>query len=517
MLKNLKSTFIDSLPADQITDNYVRHVTDACYSFVIPTPCSSPSLIHVSPSAIDLIDLNFSDKNTNEFLQIFSGNKVVAGSKPFAMRYGGHQFGHWAGQLGDGRAINLFEIGNNQSLQTVQLKGAGMTPYSRTADGLAVLRSSIREYLCSEAMFHLGIPTTRAASLILTGDQVLRDMLYNGNSAYEPGAIVTRIAPTFIRFGNFQIHTARQEMDVLKKLADYTILHYFPYLGGLDDQLIYLKFLKEVAVRTIDLIIEWERVGFVHGVMNTDNMSILGLTIDYGPYGWVEDFDLDWTPNTTDAQGKRYRFGNQADVAIWNLYQLANALYPLIGEVQPIEDILKSIQTYYPIAHQKMMNKKLGLHGEYILEINAIADFEYLLQKSQMDMTLFFRELSYLTTYNFQAFINKLPSLSYSENFEAHQPVWIEWLQDYVNLVTAQDDPNRMEKMKKVNPKYIFRNYMAQIAIDAAHQGDYSFIDEFFQLLTKPYDEQPNQEKWYAKRPDWATQKVGCSMLSCSS
>lgn len=515
---NINDTFTRQLPADGIAKNYVRQVTNACYSIVKPSPCTAPSLIHVSPSVLELLHLNTEEAKSNDFLMLFSGNRTLPNSHPYAMCYGGHQFGHWAGQLGDGRAINLFEIGDIGSLQTIQLKGAGLTPYSRSADGLAVLRSSIREYLCSEAMHHLGIPTTRALSLVLTGDHVLRDIMYNGNAAFEPGAIVSRVAPSFIRFGNYQIHTARQEFDILKQLTDYTITHFYPHLSTSKlDKEIYLHFFSEVCHRTIDMIIQWERVGFVHGVMNTDNMSILGLTIDYGPYGWVEDFDLDWTPNTTDAQGKRYRFGNQANIAIWNLYQLANALYPLIGDAEPLENILKSIQAYYPIEHHKMMNEKLGLYGQFVLEPNAIADFEYLLQNSQMDMTLLFRELSYLLTENLTEFIRNLTALSYSENFEVHRPTWIEWLHQYLQYVDTQGDPNRMKKMKKVNPKYVFRNYMAQIAIDAAHQGDYNLIDEFYQLLCQPYDEQPDNEKWYAKRPDWAMHKVGCSMLSCSS
>ena len=268
------------------------------------------------------------------------------------MCYGGHQFGHWAGQLGDGRAINLAEVIHNEKRWALQLKGAGETPYSRTADGLAVLRSSIREHLCSEAMFHLGVPTTRSLSLMLTGDAVLRDMLYDGNAAYEKGAVVCRVAPSFIRFGNFQIFTSRGDLKTVKVLTDYTIKHFFPHLPtGTPEG--YLEFFREVVERTRKMILHWQRVGFVHGVMNTDNMSILGLTIDYGPYGWLEGYDPGWTPNTTDAQTKRYRFGDQPVVALWNLLQLANALYPLIEQAEPMEEILQGFRSIYKQEYSK--------------------------------------------------------------------------------------------------------------------------------------------------------------------
>ena len=266
--------------------------------------------------------------------------KVLPNTNPYAMCYGGHQFGHWAGQLGDGRAINLAEVEHKGKSWVLQLKGAGETPYSRTADGLAVLRSSIREYLCSEAMFHLGVPTTRALSLVLSGDKVLRDVMYDGNQAYEKGAIVSRISPSFLRFGSFEIFAARKDTENLKNLVDYTIKHHFTHLG-VSSKENYINFFKEVSERTLKMIIDWQRVGFVHGVMNTDNMSILGLTIDFGPYGWLEGFDFGWTPNTTDRQHKRYRYGNQPNIGLWNLYQLANALYPIIEEVDPLNTILE--------------------------------------------------------------------------------------------------------------------------------------------------------------------------------
>ena len=268
--------------------------------------------------------------STGAVAEVLGGNRVLPGMQPYAARYGGHQFGHWAGQLGDGRAITLGEVvGPDGARQDLQLKGAGPTPYSRTADGRAVLRSSVREFMCSEAMHHLGVPTTRALSLVSTGESVVRDMFYDGHPQAEPGAIVCRVAPSFVRFGNFEILAAHQELDALKRLADYVIATHFPELGAPSAEA-YARWFEEICRRTAVMIAEWMRVGFVHGVMNTDNMSILGLTIDYGPYGWLEGFDPGWTPNTTDAGGRRYRYGNQPQIAQWNLVRLANALFPLI-------------------------------------------------------------------------------------------------------------------------------------------------------------------------------------------
>ena len=333
--------FTAALPVDPETDNRRRQVHGAVYSRVLPTKVLQPSLIGYSPEVADLIGLPSGVCETQAFADVFTGNEILTGMDPHATCYGGHQFGNWAGQLGDGRAINLGEVVNPEGDHwTLQLKGAGLTPYSRTADGLAVLRSSLREFLCSEAMFHLGVPTTRALSLTLTGERVMRDMLYDGNPALEPGAVVCRVAPSFTRFGHFEIITARGELELLRRFTDFTIRTSFPDLCEADAEItktVYLNWFEEVCRRTAQMIVEWMRVGFVHGVMNTDNMSILGLTIDYGPYGWLEDYDPNWTPNTTDAANRRYRFAHQPAIAHWNLIRLANAIYPLIGEEGPLE------------------------------------------------------------------------------------------------------------------------------------------------------------------------------------
>ena len=288
----------------------------------------APRLIAHSREVASLLGIDPADVASPAFAQVFGGNALLEGMQPYAANYGGHQFGHWAGQLGDGRAITLGEVINAAGERwELQLKGAGPTPYSRTADGRAVLRSSVREFLCSEAMHHLGVPTTRALSLVTTGEQVVRDMFYDGNPEPEPGAIVCRVAPSFIRFGNFELPAARGDVALLTRLVDFTIQRDFPELvsgtrDGAADRLseaLRAEWFGQVCERTARMVAHWMRVGFVHGVMNTDNMSILGLTIDYGPYGWIDDFDPDWTPNTTDAAGRRYRFGQQPQVAYWNL------------------------------------------------------------------------------------------------------------------------------------------------------------------------------------------------------
>jgi uncharacterized protein YdiU (UPF0061 family) len=516
MKLNIQDTFNKKLDIDPITENYVRQVSGAFMSLVAPTSVANPSLIHVSDDMLKELGLRQEDTQSDEFLKVFSGNKIYSGTQPFAMCYGGHQFGSWAGQLGDGRAINLFEVNHKGKQWAVQLKGAGKTPYSRTADGLAVLRSSVREYLCSEAMHHLGVPTTRALSLVLSGEKVLRDMLYNGNAAYEKGAIVSRIAPSFIRFGNFQIFAARQDNENLHKLLDYTIEHFYPELGTPSKET-YLAFLREVSLRTIQMVVHWERVGFVHGVMNTDNMSILGLTIDYGPYGWVEDYDPNWTPNTTDASQSRYKFGTQGEVAIWNLYQLANALVPIINDIPALEQLLEDVQNEYHQKHQKMILKKLGLSENTPNSSILINDLKKLLYNSEMDMTLFFRTLSSFESNKISEFIEQIAEFTYSENFENYKPIWDTWLTFYADHLALQNNNNRAAEMNATNPKFVLRNYMAQLAIDAAENADYSMIEELYTLLKKPYDNQTAMDKYFAKRPDWAKHKIGCSQLSCSS
>lgn len=533
-LSDLKSLhfhnrYIQQLPSDPETKNYCHLVSNSSYSQVLPRKSSDPQLVSYSKEAAQLIGLDPKHCTSDLFAQVFTGNTLLKGMQPYACCYGGHQFGNWAGQLGDGRVINLGELLNNQGdYYTLQLKGAGITPYSRHADGLAVLRSSVREFLCSEAMYHLGVPTTRALSLVLTGDSVVRDMFYDGRPQKEPGAVVCRVAPSFSRFGSFQIYTAQGNIDLLKKFVDFTLRNDFPHLGPPCKET-YLDWFTEVCRKTAAMIVHWQRVGFVHGVMNTDNMSILGLTIDYGPYGWLEDYNPNWTPNTTDAGERRYRFGHQPQIAYWNLAQLANAIYPLIEDTEPLQQALTVYSDTFEQGWNHMMATKLGL-SSYIPKTDdlLISDLLQVLQLVETDMTIFYRKLARLKIDN--------PDLAQNSDTQLLEPLMEayyqtdklntafkkrigNWLRDYIKRIRQQAtlDKSRSLQMNAVNPKYVFRNYLAQLAIDKADTGDFSMIDELLELFRHPYDEQVDKEHYAQKRPEWARVRAGCSMLSCSS
>lgn len=526
MIKNefniqIDNSFTETLPADKIKENYVRQVSEAAYSFVEPKKPSNPKLLIFSKELAETLGFQQNFIKSESFIKMFSGADILEGTSPYAMAYGGHQFGHWAGQLGDGRAINLFELIHHNQRWALQLKGSGLTPYSRNADGLAVLRSSIREFLCSEAMFHLGVPTTRALSLCLSGNEVLRDMFYNGNPGYEKGAIVCRVAPSFIRFGNFQLFIARNDIKNLQQLTDYTIKNFYPEIKS-EGKEKYLSFFEQISKRTLDMVIHWERVGFVHGVMNTDNLSILGLTIDYGPYGWIDDYDETWTPNTTDAQNRRYRFGNQANICLWNLAQLANALYPLVEEdKEALINVLNDFKANHQKQYIEMMCHKIGLYTSQTDDENLIHQLTHLLQLVETDMTIFYRNLALIVKSDNLNVITIFQDAFYQPEkiTDEIKQQWENWFELYIVRLQKekQSDKERREHMNKINPKYVLRNYMAQMAIDKADEGDYTLLHELHELLKRPYDEQPENEKWFAKRPDWARSKPGCSMLSCSS
>jgi uncharacterized protein YdiU (UPF0061 family) len=519
---NIKNSFVNNLPGDDNSVNRPRQVYKSCFSYVNPEKPTNPELVSYSKETAELLGINEDDCRSEDFLQIFSGEKNLNNAKPFAMNYGGHQFGSWAGQLGDGRAINIGEAVYNNQRYFLQLKGAGPTPYSRSGDGYAVLRSSVREFLCSEAMYHLGIPTTRALSIVFTGNSVLRDMFYDGNPEYEPGAIVTRVSPSFIRFGNFEIFAARQEHEILKQLADYTIETDFPEIKS-EGKEKYLEFFSKVLNLTADLIVNWMRVGFVHGVMNTDNMSVKGLTIDYGPYGWLEVFDPEWTPNTTDAQLKRYAFGRQPEIALWNLSMFANALYPLINEAEPLERELKSFQSLFNLKYREMMASKLGIDNFNSDETgNIINELNNILTIAETDMTIFFRKLSDIDPFkdsatNFDIFNEAFYDIS--EITPEKKKRFADWIEKYSEILKKENKApdKRKKEMNSINPLYVLRNYLAQTASEKAEQGDYNYLNELFSTLKKPYEEQPGKENFAQKRPEWARHKPGCSMLSCSS
>lgn len=494
-----ENTFVRELPGDPVAINIPRQVSNACYTRVEPTPVQAPKLLAWSNGLGEFLGLARPSAQTVEAL---AGNRVLPGMQPYAARYGGHQFGHWAGQLGDGRAITLAEkIAPDGSRQELQLKGAGQTPYSRTADGRAVLRSSLREFMCGEAMFHLGVPTTRALSLVATGEAVIRDMFYDGHPRPEPGAIVCRVAPSFVRFGNFQILAINNEIDALKRLADYVVREHFAGQS-------YASWYQEVCRRTALLVVDWMRLGFVHGVMNTDNLSILGVTIDYGPYGWLEGYDPMWTPNTTDAQGRRYSYGNQPGIAQWNLARLAEALLPIV-EREKLEEGLNLFADTFNDAWRKALAAKLGLAAP---DEELARDLLEVLTETETDFTLFFRGLARVPLQGGdEALLAPVRAAFYVGDAPHHG--LLAWLRRYVERV----DAGRAAHMDKVNPKYVFRNYLAQQAIDALEADDASVLERLTRVLERPYDEQPEHEDLAARRPEWARHKAGCSALSCSS
>ena len=510
--------FLRELPGDPLGDNRTRQVHGALWSAVMPTPVAAPRLLAHSPEVAVAIGIPAEVVASEDFAQVFGGNRLWPGMQPWASNYGGHQFGHWAGQLGDGRAISLGEvIGADGARHELQLKGAGRTPYSRHADGRAVLRSSLREFVCSEAMHHLGVPTTRALSLVATGEEVVRDMFYNGNPRAEPGAIVCRAAPSFIRFGHFELPAARKDLTLLERLVEFTLARDYPQLGGTPEQR-RSDWFVEVCERTARMLAHWMRVGFVHGVMNTDNLSILGLTIDYGPYGWLEDFDPDWTPNTTDFEGRRYAYGRQPEIAQWNLSALAGALAPLFPDQAPLHAGLAAYARTFMAEQARQTAARFGWSVFDEPRQRLAREFYALLQRCEMDLTLAFRHLAAIDPAT-PDIATLEPAFYRPALVAAEAGEWQQWLAGYV--ASLADDPRpaaeRRAAMDAVNPLYVPRNYLAQLCIDAAERGDLAPLHAWMETLRQPYTAQPGREHHAARRPEWARERPGCSMLSCSS
>jgi uncharacterized protein YdiU (UPF0061 family) len=525
-----ENRFTSGLPADPESANHRRQVHGAAYSRVAPTPVVGPRTLAWSPEVAALLGLSPEVCESDDFAAVFSGARVPAGADPFAMAYAGHQFGSWAGQLGDGRAIALGEVRDvHGGHQMLQLKGAGPTPYSRTADGRAVLRSSLREYLCSEAMAHLGVPTTRALSLVATGEDVVRDMLYDGRPAPEPGAVVCRVAPSFTRFGSFQLPASRDDRDLLAELVAHTVRHDFGELAdewGPEPATYVPALFAEVCDRTASLVVDWMRVGFVHGVLNTDNMSILGLTIDYGPYGWLEDFDPGWTPNTTDAGMRRYRYGAQPEVVHWNLLQLANALMGVTEDADPLQDALDGYARAYTERFRAVTAERLGWGAPVDGDDDRIKALFGVLTRTEIDQVRFYRDLADVPVdvdgaLTDQALLDPLAAAWYrpEEMTGDVAEAMVGWLRDWGARVTAGGlgDAERRARMDALNPLYVPRNYLAQQAIDAAEGGEVGELHELLDVLRRPYDDQPGKERFAERRPEWARDRVGCSQLSCSS
>jgi serine/tyrosine/threonine adenylyltransferase len=515
--KLFRKDFVSAFAGDDSGNLKPRQTPDVFWAKAVPTPVKEVKLLAWSDDLAK--ELGIEKPVDQKEIDVFGGNSVTSSMYPYAARYGGHQFGNWAGQLGDGRAIVLGEwVAPGGTSYELQLKGAGPTAYSRRADGRAVLRSSIREYLMSEAMHYLGVPTTRALSLVSTGDQVLRDMFYDGHPEYEPGAIVMRVAPTFLRFGNYEVYAARGEMANLKKLVDWTINRYYSHIQGEGEEKL-LAWFSEVVERTARLMVEWMRVGFVHGVMNTDNMSILGLSIDYGPYSFVDDYDLNFTPNTTDLPGRRYAFGKQPSVAYWNLGCLAGAIAPLFKSTDELQKALDNYQEVYWKEYYQMMGRKLGLANVGEEDVSFINEWTKLLANIKPDMTIFYQLLIHIDTEWKEKgdFVNHFKESFYHELNDKEQRSLHQMMMAYIKRLKKNtiDRKASQKIMKAANPRFILRNYILSQAIDEMHNGVDTLFNKLQQAIKEPYSNK--WDEFFAKRPEWATSKAGCSMLSCSS
>lgn len=488
----------DPFESLQFSNSFAK-LPDNFYSLVSPTPFkSSAKLIHFNEGAAKLLNLDDANQDEQILADTFSGKSMLNGTKPLAMLYAGHQFGHYVPQLGDGRAIMLGETTNKKGERwEIQLKGSGLTPYSRDGDGRAVLRSSIREYLCSEAMHGLGIPTTRALCLVGSDDKIYREEI-------ETSAILTRLAQSHVRFGSFEIFYYRDQYDQVRLLADYVIKHHYPELA--DENNPYLALLQSVSKRTAELIAQWQAVGFSHGVMNSDNMSILGVTLDYGPFGFMESYNPDYVCNHSDHTG-RYAFKNQPQIGLFNLSCLAQALLPLI-DVDAAKDVLEKYESHFLTHYHLLMAGKMGF-SESSKEIQSLVNqLLTIMQSNHADYTNVFRSLCFVNDSNKSHF-----ETVFLDNFKNNDSI-VPWLNDYQKLLNANPRSNqtKYKAMLGINPKYILRNYMAQIAIDEATTGDYSEIDRLMKILHDPYAEHPDQNHYTNPPPAWAKNiQVSCS------
>ncbi|WP_295984296.1 YdiU family protein [uncultured Variovorax sp.] len=466
----------------------------AFFTELRPTPLPDPYWVGRSEAVARELGLPAGWHESKAALAALTGSMPVAGARPIATVYSGHQFGVWAGQLGDGRAIML---GETEGGLEVQLKGAGRTPYSRGGDGRAVLRSSIREFLCSEAMHGLGIPTTRALCVTGSDAPVYREEI-------ETAAVVARVAPSFVRFGHFEHFAANQRDDELRALADYVIDRYYPACRTTDrfGGNAYAAFLEAVSERTAALLAQWQAVGFCHGVMNTDNMSILGLTIDYGPFQFLDGFDPRHICNHSDTQG-RYAFNQQPNVAYWNLFCLAQALLPLIGDQEVAVAALESYKTVFPNEFEGRMRAKLGLLEAADGDRQLVEGVLKLLAAGKVDYTIFWRRLSgYMADGNVEPVRDLLLDRA---GFDA-------WLLSFSKRHNAADRARAAELMLRSNPKFVLRNHLGQQAIEASQQKDHSGVAVLLALLQTPFEEHPGADAYAGFPPDWAsTIEISCS------
>ncbi|KAM4544216.1 protein adenylyltransferase SelO-like [Fundulus diaphanus] len=508
---------IEALPVDEIDGNFVRTVKNCIFSKSNPTPLrGSLRLAAVSKDVIEgILDVDVAVTRSEDFLLYASGAKLLPGSVPLAHRYGGHQFGYWAGQLGDGRAHLLGQYLNRKGeTWELQLKGSGKTPYSRSGDGRAVIRSSVREFLCSEAMHFLGVPTSRAASLIVSEEPVLRDRFYNGTVATERGAVVLRLARSWFRFGSLEILAENGETELLKTLLNFVVREHFPPIRP-DDPDRYLAFYSTVVSETARLVARWMSVGFAHGVCNTDNFSLLSVTIDYGPFGFVDSYDPGFVPNSSDDEG-RYRMGAQAEAGFFNLERLLVALGPVLthGQRRQAKIILKGYLDIYQRRIRRLFGAKLGLLGEEEEDDQLVALLLEMMEDTRSDFTMTFRQLSEASSDQLRS--RNLTEMWALEDLSSHR-LFSDWLVVYLQRLSrpqSEDDLRRQQRMKRVNPRYVLRNWMAESAIRKAERGDFSEVELLHRVLTAPFVTQDSaEEAGYAARPPlWAKGlKVSCS------
>lgn len=479
-------------------DNRYARLPEAFYAKVNPTPFSSaPFLISANRVAMELLDLDPREATRSEFAGVFGGSLLVPGMEPLAMLYSGHQFGVYVPQLGDGRAILLGEVLNERGERwDLHLKGAGMTPFSRDGDGRSVLRSAIREYLCCEAMHGLGIPTTRALCLVGSDEKVYREQV-------ETGATIVRMAPSHVRFGSFEIFYYRKQHEHLQRLADHVIESYFPHLASTADK--YLRFFAEVVERTAALIAQWQAVGWSHGVLNTDNMSILGLTLDYGPYGFMDDYDPGFICNHSDYNG-RYAFNQQPYIGLWNLSCLAQTLLPFVPK-EELKAVLDSYQATIDRFYRARMSNKAGFAEERAEDPALLDELKSLMAGSRVDYTIFWRELGAFSSEPGAKNERLREHFLSPEQFD----VWAARYRERLHAEQSRDEERRV-RMDRVNPKYVLRNYLAQGAIEKAQQKDYSEIDRLLNLLHDPYSDHPGMESYAAAPPNWGKHlSVSCS------
>lgn len=466
------------------------------YRPVRAEPIADARLVSVNPAAAALIDLDDAALASADFMALMAGRQLPPGARPLASVYAGHQFGGYTPQLGDGRALLIGEVQNRQGQRwELQLKGAGQTPYSRFADGRAVLRSSIREYLCSEAMHSLGIPSTRAMALSTGSTPVYRERI-------EPAAMVLRMAPSHIRFGHFEYFFHSGRHDCLQQLADYVIEQHFPHCAGLPAPARYQQWLLEVVERTARLIADWQAAGFCHGVMNTDNMSILGLTIDYGPFAFIDDFDPGFVCNHSDSHG-RYAYNRQVAIGLWNLNALAHALSPLIP-VPALKDCLMQYEPVLLARFRQRMQHKLGLATDQPGDDELVGQLLQLLAAERRDYHDFFRRLGNIAA----------AELATLDDSFVDRERWRSWRTGYRQRLAREDrdDSQRQAAMHAVNPKFVLRNYLAQLAIEKAENGDDSLVNTLLAVLQQPFAEHPAQQALAAPPPDWGKQlEISCS------